>query len=119
NDTWLSRGSHLPDLEENPDRRPIPKGRVATSLSEAREASTFRDTLGGQVVGVCPELQRLDAMCFVRPTHDSTDRLCHKAVPTGSRRQHVPDTAAFPECDRNRSEVDVIRSGNRKGSLIG
>jgi len=44
--------------------------------------------------------------------------LCHEAVPTSRRRQHVPDTAAFPECDRHRSEVDVIRSGNRKGSLI-
>jgi len=118
NDTWLSRGSHLPDLEENPDRRPIPKGRVATSLSEAREASTFRDTLGGQVVGVCPELQRFDAMHFARPTHDSTNCLRHEAVPTSRRGQHIPDTAAFPECDRHRSEIHVIPSGNGKGSLI-
>ena len=109
---------HLPCLEENPDRRPIPKGRVATTLSEAREASTFRDTLGGQVVGVCPKLQRFDPMHFVRPTHNSTNRLCHEAMPTRRPRQHVPDSAAFPERDRHRSEIDVIPSGDRKGSLI-
>ena len=67
---------------------------------------------------MCPELQRLDAMHFVRPTHDSTNRLCHEAVPTSRGRQHVPDVAAFPERDRHRSEIDVIPSGNRKGSLI-
>ncbi len=57
-------------------------------------------------------------MHFVRPTHDSTNRLCHEAVPTSRGRQHVPDVAAFPERDRHRSEIDVIPSGNRKGSLI-
>ncbi len=115
----ISQGSSLDHcLEENPDRRPIPKGRVATSLSEAREASTFRDNLRGQVVGMCPELQRLDAMQFVRPTHDSTNRLCREAVPTSRPRQHVPDVAAFAERDRHRSEIDVIPSGNRKGSLM-
>src|SRR5262249_55022891 len=105
-------------LEENPDRRPIPEGRVATPLSAAREASTFRDSLRGQVVGVCPELQRFDAIHFVRPTHDSTNRLRHEALPTRRRRQHVPDIATFPERDRHRSEIHVIPSGNRKRSLI-
>ena len=111
-------GLATPGFEENPDRRPIPKGRVATPLSAAREASTFRDTLRGQVVRMCPELQRLDAMHFARPTHDSTNRLRHKAAPTSRRRQHVPDIAAVPKCDRNGSEIDVIPYGNRKGSLI-
>ena len=113
-----STASLCPGLEENPDGRPIPKGRVATPLSAAREASTFRDSLRGQVVGVRPELQRFDAMHFVRPTHDSTNRLRREAAPTRRRRQHVPDIAAFPERDRHRSEVHVIPSGNRKCSLI-
>jgi hypothetical protein len=60
----------------------------------------------------------IGCMHFVRPTHDSTNRLCHEGVPTSRGRQHVPDVAAFPERDRHRSEIDAIPSGNRKGSLI-